>query len=156
VNCFKQRFCYQKVMFFLQKICQIEFFGHFDLLKKIFFIKQIANWNNLNKIKFTSLNKENILMYIRVEWFAFFEKFKNPVVLKVAYSYCNQLLFYNFLKFWDLPLAHRPRRDLHFHSRVKFLVWPTKWYGNFSGSKLLAGSKNMHGLYTWRSTLTAR
>jgi hypothetical protein len=48
-------------------------------------------------------------MYTRVEWFAFFEKFKNPVVLKVAYNYHNQLLFYN-LKFLNLPLAHRPRR----------------------------------------------
>jgi hypothetical protein len=49
-------------------------------------------------------------MCIRVRWIAFFEKFKNSVVLKVAYVYHNQLLFYNFLKFWDLPLAHWPWR----------------------------------------------
>jgi hypothetical protein len=43
-----------------------------------------------------------------------------------------------------------------FHSRVKILCWPTKWYGTFSGSKLLADSKNVHVLYAWRSTLTLR
>jgi hypothetical protein len=59
-------------------------------------------------------------MYIRVEWFAFFEKFKNPVVLKVAYVYHNQLLFYNFLEFWDLPLAHPPGRLKNFIVESKF------------------------------------
>jgi hypothetical protein len=44
----------------------------------------------------------------------------------------------------------------NFHNRVKILGWPTKGYGTFSGSKLLADSKNVHGLYAWRSTLTAR
>jgi hypothetical protein len=44
----------------------------------------------------------------------------------------------------------------NFHSRVKILGWPTKWYGTFSGSKLLADSKNVYDLYAWRSTLTTR
>jgi hypothetical protein len=51
-----------------------------------------------------------IVVFSRVEWFAFFEKFKNPVVLKNAYEYHNQLFFYNFFKFWDLRLARRPWR----------------------------------------------
>jgi hypothetical protein len=44
----------------------------------------------------------------------------------------------------------------NFHSRVKTLGWPTKWYDTFSGSKLLVDSKNVHGLFAWRSTLTTR
>jgi hypothetical protein len=44
----------------------------------------------------------------------------------------------------------------NFHSRVKILGWPTKCYGTFSGSKLLADSKNVHVIYAWRSTLTTR
>jgi hypothetical protein len=33
--------------------------------------------------------------------------------------------------------------------RVKILGWPKKGYGTFSGSKLLADSKNVHGWYVW-------
>jgi hypothetical protein len=44
----------------------------------------------------------------------------------------------------------------HFQSSAKILGWPTKWYGTFFGSKLLTDSKNIHGLYAWRSTLTTR
>jgi hypothetical protein len=43
----------------------------------------------------------------------------------------------------------------NFHSRDKILGRPTKGYGTFFGSKLHADSKNVHGLYASRSTLTA-
>jgi hypothetical protein len=44
----------------------------------------------------------------------------------------------------------------NFHSRVKILGWPIKCNGTFFGSKLLADSKNVHGLHGWRSNLTTR
>jgi hypothetical protein len=100
------------------------------------------SFQSCSLINFSLLQRTKNGMRIRVEWFAFFEKFKNPVVLKAAYVYHNQFLFYNFLKFWDLPLAHRP--------------WRLKRYGTFSGSKLLADFKNVHGLYVWMSILTTR
>jgi hypothetical protein len=57
-------------------------------------------WNTLFVKKKGKKNKS-------FEWFTFFKKFKNLVVFKVAHVYSNQLLLYNFLKFWNLPLAHR-------------------------------------------------
>jgi hypothetical protein len=42
------------------------------------------------------------------------------------------------------------------HGRVKILGWSKKQHGTFSGSKLLADSKNVHVLYIWRSNLTGK
>jgi hypothetical protein len=71
-----------------------------------------------------------------------FEKSKNPVGLKVAYVYYNQLfkIMISFTRASTLD-------NENFHSGVKILGWPTKKYGTFSGRKLHAFSKNVHGLY---------
>jgi hypothetical protein len=37
----------------------------------------------------------------------------------------------------------------------KILGWPTKRFGTFSDRKLLAASKNEHGLHASKSTMTA-
>jgi hypothetical protein len=41
------------------------------------------------------------------------------------------------------------------HGRFKILGWSKKQHGTFSGSKLLADSKNVHVLYVWWSFSTA-
>jgi hypothetical protein len=40
------------------------------------------------------------------------------------------------------------------HRRVKILGWYKQQHCTFSGGKLLADSKNVHGLYVWRSNVT--
>jgi hypothetical protein len=42
------------------------------------------------------------------------------------------------------------------HGRVQILGWSRKQHGTFSGSQLLADSKNVHVLYVWRSHLTVK
>jgi hypothetical protein len=73
------------------------------------------------------------------------------MVLNVAYVYYNQL-------FKILMSSNRASALMieNFHGRVKILGWPWKRYGTFSGSKLLAEFKNVHGLYAWSSILAAR
>jgi hypothetical protein len=72
----------------------------------------------------------------------------------------TKLFFYNFLKFWDLPLANGPWRlkilKKNIHGRVKILGWSKKRHGTFSESRSVAESKNVYILYVWRSSLTAR
>jgi hypothetical protein len=76
------------------KCCQCNFeikatnFLKLDHRKKILMKKNVFPISAFNRV-------------VMVEWFAFFEKFKNPAVTKVAYVYYNQLFFCNFLKFWE-------------------------------------------------------
>jgi hypothetical protein len=86
-----------------------------------------------------------------VEWIAFFEEFKNPVILKVAYVYLSQPTFVQqLLKFLRSSTRASALKIKNVHSRVKILGRPITWYGTFSGSKLFTDS------YAWRSTLTTR
>jgi hypothetical protein len=106
------------------------------------------------QLNFSKKANHSTLMFIRVEWFAFFEKFN------CGLKSCICLLRPSFVLHHYKILRSSTRASAlkieHFHSRVKMLGWPTKWYGTFSGRKLFADSKNVHGLYPWRSILTTR
>jgi hypothetical protein len=78
------------------------------------------------------------------------------VVLKVAYVYHQPTFVLQLFKILRSSTRASALKIENFHSRVKILGWPTKRYGTFSGNKLLADSKNVHGLYACRSNLTTR
>jgi hypothetical protein len=70
--------------------------------------KRLQNVPRKNKtlahLTFTLATRKPLRPHDTFEWTLgwsekFIQKFKNPVVLKVACVYHNQLLFYNFLKF---------------------------------------------------------
>jgi hypothetical protein len=79
----------------------------------------------------------------------------SPGVLKVAFEYDNKTFLQELFKILRYPSRKWAVKIENFekkiHGRVRILGWSKKQHGNFSGSKLLADSKNVHVLYVWSS-----
>jgi hypothetical protein len=85
-----------------------------------------------------------------------FWEIQKPCGLKSCICFSQQTFVLQLFKILRSSTRASALKIENFHSIVKILGWPTKWYGTFSSSKLPADSKNVHGLYAWRSTLTTR